>query len=249
MKQEISSSNDYINLTKDYVYNDSEDNLEFSKSLTIEGNNHTMDNVNSTFDINTENNELELTFLNVNFKNLIFAEKNIKNPYNITLINCYYIINESESTITAECYYSYTTNSTNASSILIETVAKSIVGNSTGIDAIKKIAEWISENVKGESRAGFYQTPLETLFKLAGNCCSQTDLFFNMCYLLNLTENHTLYYVHVGNLKYRQRHFFALVDNIPVDVSLKNPWGRGGFFNRTVINISPYPILPIPREY
>ena len=230
MKQEISSSNDYINLTKDYVYNDSEDNLEFSKSMTIEGNNHTIDNVNSTFDINTE-------------------KKNIKNPYNITLINCNFIMNENESIITAECYYSYTANSTNASSKLIETVAKCIVGNSTGIDAIRKIAEWIGENVHGEKRAGFYQTPLETLFKLAGNCCSQTDLFFNMCYLLNLTENHTLCYVHVGTLKYRERHFFALVDNIPVDVTLKNPWGRGGFYNRTVINITPYPFLPIPREY
>ena len=39
--------------------------------MTIEGNNHTIDNVNSTFDINTENNELDLTIKNVNFKNLI----------------------------------------------------------------------------------------------------------------------------------------------------------------------------------
>ena len=149
MKQEISSSNDYINLTKDYVYNDSEDNLEFSKSLTIEGNNHTLDNSNSTFDINTENNELDLTIKNVNFKNLIITETSIKHPYNITLINCNLIPKEYNHFIMAECYYSNVTYSGNIS-LIVKKVAKLIVGESTGIDAIKKIAIWISKNTKHE---------------------------------------------------------------------------------------------------
>ena len=70
-----------------------------------------------------------------------------------------------------------------------------------------------------------------------------------MCDALNLMKNHTFHYVHVGYLKFRERHFFALVDNIPVDVTLKNPWERGGFCNRTVLSLTLYPILPIPREY
>ena len=216
--------------------------------MTIEGNNHTIDNVNSTFDINTENNELDLTIKNVNFKNLIITEKSIKHPYNITLINCNLIPKEYTQFIMAECYYSNVTRSGNISPFVKE-VAELIVGESTGIDAIKKIAIWISKNLKHEKKAGFYQTPETTLLRLTGNCCSLTDLFFHMCDALNLMENHTFYYVHVGTLKFRERHFFALVDNIPVDVTLKNPWGRGGFYNRTVINISPYPILHIPREY
>ena len=248
MKQEISSSNDYLNLTKDYVYNYSEDNLEFSKSMTIEGNNHTIDNVNSTFDINTENNELDLTIKNVNFKNLIITEKSIKHPYNITLINCNLIPKEYNHFIMAECYYSNVTRSGNISPF-VKKVAELIVGESTGIDAIKKIAIWISKNTKHERKAGFYQTPETTLLRLTGNCCSLTDLFFHMCDALNLMENHTFYYVHVGTLKFRERHFFAIIDNFLVDVGLKYPWKNAAFYNRTILNITPYPILPIPREY
>ena len=105
--------------------------------MTIEGNNHTIDNVNSTFDINTENNELDLTIKNVNFKNLIITEKSIKHPYNITLINCNLIPKEYNHFIMAECYYSNVTRSGNISPFVKE-VAELIVGESTGIDAIKK---------------------------------------------------------------------------------------------------------------
>ena len=100
-----------------------------------------------------------------------------------------------------------------------------------------------------EKKAGFYQTPETTLLRLTGNCCSLTDLFFHMCDALNLMENHTFYYVHVGTLKFRERHFFAIIDNFLVDVGLKYPWENAAFYNRTILNITPYPILPIPREY
>lgn len=126
--------------------------------MTIEGNNHTIDNINSTFDINTENNELKLTFLNVNFKNLIFTEKNIKNHYNITLINCNLIPKEYNHFISAECYYSNVSYSGNVSKF-VKNIAKLIVGESTGIDAIKKIAIWVSKNADHEKKPVFTKLP------------------------------------------------------------------------------------------
>ena len=64
-------------------------------------------------------------------------------------------------------------------------------------------------------------------------------------------KNKRFYYVHVGMKYFGYRHFFAMVDNLLVDVDGKitNPWGHANIGNRGVYRITPYPYLPLPREY
>lgn len=129
--------------------------------------------------------------------------------------------------------------------------AKNIVKNSTGIPAAKKIAKWVGKHIKHETRAGLYQSPVRTLDRQKGNCLCQTDLFFQMCDAVGVTEKYELYYVWVGGEKFGKRHFFAKINGKYVDVDAKpnNPWGHASFGKRTIRTTSKYPKLPLNRKY
>lgn len=129
--------------------------------------------------------------------------------------------------------------------------AKSIVKNSTGIPAAKKIAKWVGKNIHHETRAGLYQSPATTLNRKKGNCLCQTDLFFQMCDAAGVTEKYTLHYIWVGGEKYGKRHFFGKINGkyVDVDAKPKNPWGHASFGKRSIRTTSKYPKLPLNRKY
>lgn len=248
LNQEIANSNDELNLTRDYVQNSTNETIEFSKSMTVNGNGHVLNNYTEII-INTQNNELTLILNNVTFNNSlnINTENASQNSFNITFFNCKILPNLNLSSEISS-YYPEPSYSGNITPI-VKKVAKLIVGSSKDFKAIEKIVTWINKNTKHETKEGFYQDPSSTLCRLTGNCCSLTDLFFQMCDAVGLTKNHKFCYVHVGNLTFGSRHFFATVDNITVDVGLDDPWSDGGFRGRAVYNITPYPYLPLPRNY
>lgn len=129
--------------------------------------------------------------------------------------------------------------------------AKSIVGNSKGIPAAKKIAKWVAKHIKHEKREGFYQSPATTLKRKKGNCCCQTDLFLQMLDATGVPKKYTCQYIHVGTMKYGKRHFFARVNGVDVDVDAKkkNCWGHASYKGRTIYSRNTYPKLPINRKY
>ena len=226
LNQEIANSNDELNLTRDYVQNSTNETIEFSKSMTVNGNGHVLNNYTEII-INTQNNELTLILNNVTFNNSlnINTENASQNSFNITFFNCKILPNLNLSSEISSYYPEHPVNK------------------------IEKAMIEKRRYIQNETKEGFYQDPSSTLCRLTGNCCSLTDLFFQMCDAVGLTKNHTFCYVHVGNLTFGSRHFFATVDNITVDVGLDDPWSDGGFRGRAVYNITPYPYLPLPRNY
>ena len=98
--------------------------------------------------------------------------------------------------------------------------------------------------------SGFYQTPSQTVARKLGNCCSQTDLFLQMCYVVGVTKTCKVSYVHVGAMTFRYRHFFALIDNFVVDPGdhSNSPWGHATI-NSPVFAVTEYPMIPLEREY
>lgn len=133
----------------------------------------------------------------------------------------------------------------------VKNLAKKIVGSSSGWEAARKLAKWVCKNIKHETAPGFYQTPYKTLTRKRGNCCSRTDLFLQMCVAVGLNKNHKLYYVHVGTMEFHHRHFFAMFDNYLVDVDScrKSPWGHASIGSRDIYRVTPYPLLPLTRQY
>ena len=133
----------------------------------------------------------------------------------------------------------------------IAKLAKKIVGKSKDLEAAKKLAKWVGTNIVHESHEGFYQNASQTLKRRCGNCCSQTELFLQMCEAIGITKNHKAYFVHVGKIQYGSRHFFAVIDNICIDVDArpKHPWGHASIYNRPIYLLTPYPILPLPAKY
>lgn len=245
LNHEIENSRDYLNLTKDYTYVEGEEEITINKSMTIDGNSHFI-TVNTTiFEI--EDNTT-LFFKNINF--IILDEFNITTHSNITLFDCRFDLNNTFDCVCPLNYdNSYSPTGNISSDIVI--LAYSIVGDSKDIAAAKKLAKWVGQNILHETREGFYQTPSETVLRKLGNCCSQTDLFLQMCDAIGLTKTHKLSYVHVGYINFGDRHFFAMIDNVIVDVDAKpnSPWGRASFSSGDVFSIIPYPMLPLQRSY
>ena len=134
----------------------------------------------------------------------------------------------------------------------VRDTAKKIVDNSTGIPAAKKLAKWVANNIKGETRAGLYQSPDTTLNRGRGNCLCHVDLFFQMCDAAGVTEKYDLYYIWVGEQEFGKRHFFAKINGVYVDPTpsyKNNPWGHAGFCHRKIRKTSKYPKLPLSRRY
>jgi len=86
---------------------------------------------------------------------------------------------------------------TNVSSGMNSTVKKkalSIVDNSTGVAAAKKIAEWVRKNIKYSSYCNFNRSPKTVLSKGSGNCCDQTRLMLTMMDAVGCRATLTLKY-------------------------------------------------------
>lgn len=245
LNNKLNSSNDSFVLDKDY--SDYNNTINISKSVTIDGNNHSISlNDNSSFRI-TENN-LSLTFKNITFINnfsITFDKETNITSFNLTLFDCYlplYYISDIEvHNYGYDWGYGHSCPVTNK----IKKLAFEIIGKSEGMEAAKKLTLWVRKNIKNRTMAGFCQKPSVTLKRKAGNCCCKAELLLQMMDAVGLTKNHKIYFIHVGTNMYRNRHFFAMIDNFCVDPTLKEPWGHGGFHDRPVV-ITPYPVLPLP---
>lgn len=245
LTNKIDMSKDSLVLDKNY--SDYNNTINISKSVTVDGNNHSISlNENSSFKI-TENN-LSVIFKNLTFKNnfsITFDNETNIISFNLTLIDCCFqpdYIDEIEvNNYGYDWGYGYSCHVTEE----IRMLAFEIIGKSEGLAAAKKLTLWVGKNISYERKAGFYQTPSDTLERKLGNCCCQAELLLQMMDAVGLSENHELYFIHVGSNVYRDRHFFAMIDNLCVDPTLKSPWGHGGFANRPAV-ITPYPILPLP---
>lgn len=251
LSSEINNSGSSITLYNDYIYNNSDDKVFLNKSVTIEGNDHSIDaNNNTIFEVTNNNNIIfkNITFNNVNefFMNITCVNSNI------TFLDCNFnFINNYTDNCVNVTYNVPSYGFTCEISSTIKNLAEAIVGQSTDLDAAKKLAKWVGRNFDHETRDGFYQTPDETLNRRIGNCCSLTDLFLQMCVAVGVDKNHKLYYVHTGTPKFGKRHFFAMIDNILVDVGSKpyNPWGHALFIDDVIYGFTEYPMLPLPRNY
>ena len=133
--------------------------------------------------------------------------------------------------------------------------ALNIVKDKTGIKAVKALANWISKNIKTESREGFYQSPATTLHRKKGNDCCKTDLLMHMLDATGVIKNGIgCYYVHTHKKTKKkgiERHVFAKVNGKWVDVVKKHPWGhyKTGYGAVTKAEIKRYPYLPFQRKY
>lgn len=79
--------------------------------------------------------------------------------------------------------------------------ALAIVGNSTGLDAAKKIAKWCStrKKFKYDSYANFRRKPSGCLTKRKANCCDSTRFMFALMDAAGCREHLKLEYVHFHN--------------------------------------------------
>lgn len=252
LNYEISNSNGVLNLNESYKSTSSDDNIKLFKNIILNGNGNYINGGSSEYVFEL----IEDTNYTIIIKDIIF--ENFNKIFNtlqtqITVVDCDFndvnddyivsiVLRSSEDSVQGYC---------DAPSDEIIEKAKSIVGIYTGIDAAKKLAKWVKKNIKHETKAGFYQSPDETLKRKVGNCCSQTELFLLMCIAVGIDKECKLSFVHYGKMIFKQRHFFALVDNVCVDVDggYDDPWAHGVNFNRNVYNITEYPLLPIARNY
>ena len=249
LTQEISNADDTLSLDNNYTHVSGENKVCISKSMFIEGNGYSINsNDSGIFNISNDT-SFDIVFNNIafNFHDDLLADFN--NTSNITFICCNFNFENNNSISLTLKDDNQTLNYSCEVTQEIRDLAFSIIGKSSGITAAKKLAKWVHTNILGESKAGFYQSPTETLYRKKGNCCCRTELFFQLCESIGLTEDHDFYFVHVGTMQFKHRHFFAIVDDVCVDVTSGKWWGRGGFGNRTILTITKYPILPIPRDY
>lgn len=246
-------SNVEINLTKNY-YTYENNYIKLNKPISAYSENHTFDgdDIKGVIEIN---NNVSLVFKNTTFKNINKKIFNItsNNTLNITLIDCKIITNNTYTPIELILPKIKDTNMSYSGEISdnIKKLAQNIVGKSTDIEAAKKLAKWVKNNIAHETRAGFYQSPDTTLLRGIGNCCSHTDLFLQMCVAIGLDKTHKIGYVHVGTERFHHRHFFAIIDNIVVDTDCgySNPWGHASIGERPVYCITMYPEIPLTRNY
>lgn len=244
----INDTDDSIDLANDYAYVEGDDDVVISKSVQINGNNHTINSEESSIIIDA--NDSSVIFDEVNFLNPHFEISNNTNM-NVTFINCNFnFTNYSSYPPIYIDQFDGEFQRTGKISSTVKELAKSIVGDLKGYDAAYELARWVGTNIEHETNSGFYQTPDTTLARRLGNCCSQTDLFLQMCVAAGVNEEHKLYYIQVGSYKFGKRHFIAMIDNILVDVDARpeSPWGNINIGN-SIYRITEYPYLPISRMY
>lgn len=249
----INQTDASVDLTCDYSNNNTDSPLIISKSIEINGNGHSIDCNGSSIFINQSN----ILFRDVTFRNVVI-EFNSSIMTNLTFVSCNFdsIMKPSEIyfPLIQDIDLTEIDSETMTAGEISQTVsdlAKMIAGNATDLDAAILLAQWVGTNITHEGRAGFYQSPDQTLLRQKGNCCSQTLLFLQMCASLGITENHRVYIVHTGTMKFGERHFFAMIDNIFVDVDArpKHPWGNALIKRTGIYRITEYPYLPLVRKY
>ena len=118
--------------------------------------------------------------------------------------------------------------------------ALSIVDNSTGTAAAKKIAKFMGSKIKYEKNrskvTGFSRSPKNVLSAGMGNCCSQTRLLLQLLDAAGCQDTYKLQYVHVcchyGGSYNGVGHVFAKLTHkktgkyVYVDPCKDNPWGH-----------------------
>ena len=117
--------------------------------------------------------------------------------------------------------------------------AIAIVGNSTGLDAAKKIAKWCANknNLRYDNYANFKRGPSSCLSKHKANCCDSTRLMLTLMAAAGLDDKLKLEYVHCHNSTLNIGHVFAKITTKSsgkwryVDPVLKlqngrNPWSN-----------------------
>jgi len=247
LTEKINAAED-VELDENYFL---ENNLTIIKSINIDGNGHKIKfNDSDGLKINSSK-EISITIKNTTFENLKIKSESNFTP-NITFIDCK--IDNFNNKLSCDATLKIDVankNTTGNVTNVIKQLAMEIIGNSTDIEAAQKLASWVGINIKYERKAGFYQSPEETLIRGVGNCCSQTDLFLQMCEAAEINKNHTLYYVHTGSMQFGNRHFFAMIDDLCIDVTNypNDPWGHCSVKNNKILCITQYPYLPILREY
>lgn len=131
--------------------------------------------------------------------------------------------------------------------------ALSIVGNSEGVAAAKKIAAWMGTNITYEQKTNFYQKPETTLKRKKGNCCCQAELFLQLCDAAGCTQKIKLQYIRVCcNQSNGIGHVFTKLTTRSsgkwryVDPVKKNPWGNHvtGWGSPSSGTLSNYPTKP-----
>ena len=144
----------------------------------------------------------------------------------------------------------YPTTDSGEISESVRSIALSVVGDSTGVAAAKKIVVWVAVNIKNETRNDFYQSPEITLKRKMGNGCCQADLICQMCDAAGVMETVEVRYVHVHQPG--TGHVFLRINGTWVDSSKKeSPWGNycTGYGSVASANITLYPTLPFERNY
>ena len=91
--------------------------------------------------------------------------------------------------------------------------ALKIVGNSTGLDAAKKIAAWCEskKHLKYDDYSDFCRKPNGCLTKKKANCCDSTRLMLAMMDAAGCSEKLKLQYVHCHNYATNDGHIFAKI--------------------------------------
>ena len=91
--------------------------------------------------------------------------------------------------------------------------ALSIVGDSTGLDAAKKIAKWCGtrRNFKYSSYANFHRKAATAYKMRSANCCDSTRMMLSMMDAAGCSEKLKLQYVHCHNSAAHKGHIFAKI--------------------------------------
>lgn len=114
--------------------------------------------------------------------------------------------------------------------------ALSIVGDSIGMSAAKKIAAYMGQNIRYVGYSDFHKSPDTVIHQGGGNCCDQTRCMLNLMDAAGCSEYFTLKYVYVCCSGGGVGHVFARLINKPniygnsdwryVDPCKYQPWGN-----------------------
>ena len=131
--------------------------------------------------------------------------------------------------------------------------ALSIVGDSTGLDAAKKIAKWCGtrRNLKYSNYPNFHRKAATAYKMRSANCCDSTRLMLSMMDAAGCSEKLKLEYVHCHNSAAHKGHIFAKITTRAtgkyryVDPCCKLENGRSPWANHLkgygpIVNITPY---------
>ena len=131
--------------------------------------------------------------------------------------------------------------------------ALAIVGNSTGLDAAKKIAAWCANknNLRYDNYANFLRRPSGVLSMHKANCCDSTRFMLTLMAAAGCDEKLKLEYVHCHNSAAHKGHVFAkittkssgkwrYVDPVLKTQNGRNPWGNHLKGYGPVVGTSPY---------